>query len=234
LADDGKGMMGHDVFLLLTRRALGIRILRRALDPIRPHQQVGRNGTFYFAHPKDGSEKAPAREVILMNDSATKWIRNLPRRWGIGSLSLPMLWGVQLAVTQGIAHPPDGWAAGALRLLGVLVVPLACLGFAWGWSERRYIERCLVDGEGPFKRAIDRSVLRQSCKGAIAGLIYWLFCDALFSAGLLYARAFRAWDGDESTIANISSLADFGIAGAIYGLVLGLISRRNIRRRLSE
>jgi hypothetical protein len=168
-----------------------------------------------------------------MNERVAKWVRNLPIRWGLGSLILPIVWGVTALATTGNPNPVDGWIAATVRILVFIVLPLGVLGFGWGWSERRYLEHRLAEPEGTFESAIRHGVPRQTWKGMIAGATYWMFGYGLFSYGISFSRMFHDLDSDANIVANASSLSSFVFNGALCGLCLGFISRRNVLRRLA-
>jgi hypothetical protein len=169
-----------------------------------------------------------------MNERVEKWVRNLPIQWALGSLILPIAWGVVALAVLRTPNPTDGWIAAAVRIVVFIVLPLGVLGFGWGWSERLYLERRLAGPQGLFESAIRRGVARQIWKGMIAGAIYWIFGYGIFSLGFSYSREFHNWDSEANMIANASSLSSFVFNGALYGLCLGLISRRNALRKLAE
>jgi hypothetical protein len=103
-----------------------------------------------------------------MNERVAKWVRNLPIRWGLGNLILPIAWGVVALAVLRTPNPTDSWIATAVRILVFIVLPLGVLGFGWGWSERIYLERRLAGPQGAIENAIRRGVARQIWKGMIA------------------------------------------------------------------
>jgi hypothetical protein len=116
-----------------------------------------------------------------MNESAVRWIRGLPMRWGLGGLIIlpAVLWLVLIAVDGIVPSSVDGWGAASSRIFVLIMLPLGVLGFVWGWSERLHLERCFAGGSDRFERAIHRFVLRQPCKSLICAAIFWVLAYGL-------------------------------------------------------
>jgi hypothetical protein len=165
-----------------------------------------------------------------MNESGANWVRGLPARWALGGSVLGIVWSLVSSFAQGsFSNPLGGLAAGLSRSLVLIVLPLCVLGFLWGWSEKLTLERCSAEGEDRLKEAIRRSALRQTGKAMMCGIIF-----GVFTYGLGLFRSFRPWDSDANIKANISSVFAFALLAAPVGILVGILSKRNLLRRLFD
>lgn len=168
--------------------------------------------------------------MSMMNESARKWVNGLPMRWGLGGFVLGIVWSLVSSLAQGtFAAPSGGLVAGIIRIFLLIVLPLCILGFLWGWSEKLTLQRCSTEGVEQLEKAIRRSALRQTGKAMMCGIIF-----GVFTYGLGLFRSFRPWDSDANIKANISSVFAFALLAAPVGILVGILSKRNLLRRLSD
>jgi hypothetical protein len=163
-----------------------------------------------------------------MNENAARWVRRLPIRWGLGGLVIGLVWSISSSALQGgFSNPVGGQAAALFRIFALVVLPLGVLGFAWGCSERFLLEH--VFGSDRLDRTVRRSPLRQTGEAMICGVIF-----GLFTYGLGVFRSFRPWDSEPNITANLSAIFAFALLAAPLGLLVGVVSRRNLLRRISN
>jgi len=162
-----------------------------------------------------------------MNEAAASWIRGLPKRWAIGGFVLGLVWSLTSSAFQGsFENPVGGHFAGLIRVLLLIVIPLCVLGFVWGSTERFHLERA-AQSSARFEKAINRYTLRQIGKAMVCGVLF-----ALFTYGIGLFRSFKPWDSEANIGANISSILGFAFLAVPIGLLGGIFSGRNLKRRL--
>jgi hypothetical protein len=158
-----------------------------------------------------------------MNNAIKKYVRYLPIRWGIGGLVFSLVFIAIGFLEKGSAIPVPG----LVRLLVVDAPPMCILGFLWGWSERISLERCAGASSGQREKSIRRTVMRQVIKGMICGAIFMLF---IVGTGLI--PMLRPWDRKSNILFNLENLLGCLVWGALVGLAVGIVLRRNLLRRL--
>jgi hypothetical protein len=63
-----------------------------------------------------------------------------------------------------------------------------------------------------------------------------MICGAafiLFTSGTSSLLSFRAWDGEDNLLSNISEISNGLSGGALVGLFVGLFAKRNLQRNVS-
>jgi hypothetical protein len=105
------------------------------------------------------------------------------------------------------------------------------LVFFWGWSERHDLERWSAQSSDRLREGVNHYFSRQAGKAIVCGALFGFFAHAL---GLFRFRPLRTWDSLENIGANISALTGFLLLGALVGMIVGAITRRNLVRRLSD
>src|SRR5690242_19293609 len=102
--------------------------------------------------------------MSAIGQSATRWVRGLPIRWGLGGLALGFVWSfVSCAVQGSFTNPVGSLTAGLIRVGAIIVLPLGVLGFAWGWAERFRFARYSAKGKEQIEQALRKNVLHQTC-----------------------------------------------------------------------
>jgi hypothetical protein len=109
----------------------------------------------------------------------------------------------------------------------MMVLPLGVLGFFWGWSERRDLERWSAQSSDKLQKGVNHYYFRQAHKAIVCGVLFGFFTHAV---GLF---RWRTSDSVENIVANISAFTGFLVLGAFVGMIVGAITRRNLVRRLS-
>jgi len=174
-------------------------------------------------------ETTAMKDHKSINEAAASWIRGLPRRWAMGGLVLGLVWSLTSSILQGgFVEPAGGHVAGIVRLLLLIVIPFCVLGFVWGSSERFYLER-MAQSSARFEKAINRYTWRQTGKALLCGVLF-----AFFTHGLGLFRSFKPWDSETNIAANISSISAYAWLAIPVGLLVGIFTRRNLKRRLSN
>jgi hypothetical protein len=157
-------------------------------------------------------------------EAAARWVRGLPIRWGLGGLVIGLIWSFSSAALQGsFSNPVGGQAAGLFRVIALVIVPLGVLGFAWGWGERFFLERVSAQGSDQLEWAVRQSPMRQTGEAMI--------CGALF--GFFVAYAADLFNLTQLAV-NTTRLFGFALLAAPVGFFVGILSRRNLMRRLSK
>ncbi len=147
-------------------------------------------------------------------------------RWAVGGLVLGLVWSLVSGGLQGsFANPVGGHLAGFVRVFCLIVLPLCVLGFVWGWSERLHLERW--SSSARLEKAINRYALRQTGKAIVCGAFF-----GLFTYGIGVFRSFQPWDSEANITANIFGILGFALIAVPLGLVVGIVSRRNLKAKV--
>jgi hypothetical protein len=166
----------------------------------------------------------------LNDEVASRWINRLPLRWALGGLLLGVVWGAISSYLQGsLKNPVGGLGAGLIRLIVIIVLPLALLGAAWGYSERAKLIRSANQGTAILIETVRRTVRRQVGKAMLCGMTFGIFVN-LF----VRARASLPWDTLEHIATNLSAALGFVLLAIPIGLVVGYTLKRNLFRRFSH
>jgi hypothetical protein len=156
--------------------------------------------------------------------------RTQPLQENLGGFVLGIVWTLIGGLLQGsFSNPVEGHLATFVRVFAMIVLPLSILGLAWGWTERIGLKRRLAINSAQPLRAIKGWVLRQTAKAMVCGALFGYFT---YRIGLI--RAFQPWDSAEVVSANVTGVLGFAVLAAPVGLVVGAISRGNLRRHLSS
>jgi drug/metabolite transporter (DMT)-like permease len=92
---------------------------------------------------------------------ASRWMERMPLRWALGGLLLGIIWSAISGYLQGnFKNPVGGVEAGFVRLIVIIVLPLALLGLIWGYSERAKLVRSANQSSAILSEAIRRTVRR--------------------------------------------------------------------------
>jgi hypothetical protein len=168
--------------------------------------------------------------LMTVNDQiASQWINRLPLRWALGGLLLGVVWSAISSYLQGsFENPVGGLQAGLIRVIVIIVLPLAMLGAIWGYSERAKLVRSANQGTAILIETIRGTVRRQVGKAMLCGMAFGIFVK-LF----LRARASLPWDTLEHIATNLSAALGFVVLAIPIGLVVGHILKRNLFRRFS-
>jgi hypothetical protein len=155
-----------------------------------------------------------------MTDAVHRWIETLPRRWAIGGVAVGLAW-IVVGVALVWSKPTIG---GSAILTGIILIPFALLGLAWGWNERLSLREAAADGgEGVERLLAGEYHFTQTGKGAVCGGAYGAFFVAMQAIGLIPDR--------HNLLMTILTYALFGAA---IGLIVGNVARFNLRRRLKR
>lgn len=167
---------------------------------------------------------------MMVNEQlASRWMERMPLRWALGGLLLGIIWGAISAYFQGsLKNPVGGLEAGLVRLVVIIVLPLALLGLIWGYSERAKLVRSANQSNAILSKAMRRTVWRQIGKAMICGMAFGIFVNLS-----PYARGALPWDTPEHIVNNLSAALGFVLLAVPIGLVVGYILKRNLFRRLS-
>jgi hypothetical protein len=164
-----------------------------------------------------------------MNQHAIRWVKRLPLRWALGALVASAVAGLVLVVLvaltpKGLHGSPVKMAAGMMMLM----LPMVLLCFAWGWSERRNLQRWAA--HGLLEQGLSDYVLRQAVKALIVCLLFTLY---LILIDLIPAQDLAA---NPAGIADSMLQVAFGVVvvGTSLGLIVGAVTRKNLRRRLAR
>jgi GYF domain 2 len=172
---------------------------------------------------------SPETTAEPINEAAANWIKGLPRRWAMGGLVLGLVWSLTSSTLQGsFVNPAGGHLAGLVRLLLLIVIPFCVLGFVWGTTERFHLER-MAQSSARFQKAINRYTWRQTGKAIFCGVLF-----ALFTYGHGFIRSLKPWDSEANITANISSISAYAWLAIPVGVLVGIFTRRNLKRRLSN
>jgi hypothetical protein len=168
---------------------------------------------------------------MTVNDQiASRWINRLPLRWALGGLLLGVVWSAISGYLQGsFKNPAGGLEAGLIRLIVIIVLPLALLGAIWGYSERVKLVRSANQGTAILIETIRRTVSRQIGKAMICGIAFGIFVNLS-----PYPRSALPWDTLEHVAANLSAALGFVLLAIPIGLVVGYTLKRNLFRRFSD
>jgi hypothetical protein len=150
-------------------------------------------------------------------------------RWGLGGLVLAFVWSLISSAAQGsFANPAGGLVAGIVRILVGVVLPVGFLGFLWGWSERRRLERVSANGVSQLNVSIRRIVSRQTLKAMMCGIVFGIFFH-----GLRQFPGFRSFDSTGNLRDDSYMVLSFMLLAIPVGIVVGVLFKRNLLRRLS-
>jgi hypothetical protein len=165
-----------------------------------------------------------------VNDQiASRWINRLPLRWALGGLLLGVVWSAISSYLQGsFKDPAGGLEAGLIRLLVIIVLPLALLGAIWGYSERAKLVRSAHQGAAVLTETMRRTVRRQVGKAMLCGMTFGIFVNLS-----LRARASLPWDTLDHIATNLSAALGFVLLAIPIGWVVGYTLKRNLFRKLS-
>jgi hypothetical protein len=163
----------------------------------------------------------------LSEEIASPWVRLLPLRWALGGLLLGVVWSLISSYLQGsFNNPVGGVAAGLIRLMTIIVIPLTVLGLIWGYSERAKLVRSASQSAASLTAVIRRTISRQVGKAMLCGMTFGVIVN-LF----LGARSSFRWDSPEHVAANLSEALGFVLLAIPLGLAVGYIFRRNLIRK---
>ena len=162
-------------------------------------------------------------------DSNSHWLRLLPLRWAFGGLLLGTAWSLVSGFLQGsFTNPTGGLAAGFLRLLVIVILPLTALGFIWGYTERAKLDRSANQGAASLVITIRRTIWRQVGKSMICGLAFGLFLRFFTRYG---PQASVPWDTVDHVVGNILEGLGPVVLAVPVGFVVGYSFRRNLFRK---
>jgi hypothetical protein len=169
--------------------------------------------------------------VLDLNDPiVSRYINRLPLRWAFGGSLLGGVWSAISSYLQGsFKDPAGGLGAGLIRLLVIIVLPLALLGVIWGYSERSKLVRSAHQGSAVLLETISRTVRRQVGKAMLCGMTFGMFVNQL-----LRARASLPWDTLDHVATNLSASLGFVLLAIPIGWVVGYTLKRNLSRNLSR
>jgi hypothetical protein len=159
-----------------------------------------------------------------MNDALATYVKGLPLRRSLGGFILAIAWLAPAIIDNVYSGRFHTERIDVLHLFVTFVAPLCVIGFLWGYSERRILERAIAVDES--KPDLGGVIGRHAAVGMICGAAFFLFAS-FFLPG-------RAWDSKDNILANLREVPAGLIGGLIVGVIVGIVTLRSLRRRVSR